>query len=162
MTVTVKVRDETTSGDILGALNLQLEDERTTVRELIRARIHQEVRAFNAQQASKDRFVGLVQPTDAERELNGYRLKKPRLIDADKQIATAWRAFERGNVLLLVDDRQVEELDEDVMLRRASDVVSRSGARLSCENHGNGVLRRASAVAGIGGGGADSLDPAHR
>ena len=123
MAFIVKVRDETTSGDVLGALDLQLEDERTTVRELIRARVHQEVRAFNAQQTSNDRVVGLVQPTKAERELNGYRLKMPRLIDADKQTTTAWRAFERGNVLLLVDDRQVEDLDEDVMLRSASDVV---------------------------------------
>ena len=123
MAVTVKVRDETTAGDVLGALDLQLEHERISVRELIRARVHQEVRAFNAQQTSKDRFVGLVQPTDAERELNGYRLRKPRLIDADKQTATAWRAFERGNVLLLVDDRQAEELDEEVTLRPVADVV---------------------------------------
>jgi hypothetical protein len=123
MGITVNVRDETTSGDLLGGLELQLENERLTVRGLIRARVHQEVRAFNAQQASNNRFVGLVQPTDAERELNGYRLMMPRLIDANEQTATAWRAFERGNVLLLVDDRQVEELDEEVTLRPATRIV---------------------------------------
>ena len=33
---------------------------------------------------------------------------------------------------------------------------------LRCEDERDGVLRRASAVAGLGGGGADRLDPAHR
>src|SRR5262245_47715022 len=42
--LTVTVRDETTAGETLRELELQLLDERTTVRELIRARVHQEVR----------------------------------------------------------------------------------------------------------------------
>jgi hypothetical protein len=120
--ITLTVRDETTSGDELAALELQLEAERVTVRELIRARVHQEVRAYNAKPAG-DRFFGLVQPTDTERELNGYRLRRARQIDPEQQADAAIRAFERGHVLLLVDDRQVEELDTEVTLRAGNAVA---------------------------------------
>jgi hypothetical protein len=120
--ITLTVRDETTSGDELAALELQLEAERLTVRELIRARVHQEVRTYNAKPPG-DRFFGLVQPTDTEQELNGYRLRRPRRIDAGQQAEAAIRAFERGHVLVLVDDRQVEELDAEVTLRPGSTVA---------------------------------------
>jgi hypothetical protein len=42
---------------------------------------------------SADTFLGLVQPTDSERALNGWRLKKPRIINAEEQVASAWEAF---------------------------------------------------------------------
>ena len=121
--MTLEVRDETTAGETLAALAIQLEHEQVTVRELISARVHQEVRVHNAKLASaQDRFVGLVQPEETERELNGYRLRRPRLVDADRQTDAAVRAFERGHVLLLVDDRQVDELDRELTLTAGSSV----------------------------------------
>jgi hypothetical protein len=120
--VSVTVKDETTAGETLAALELQLESERLTVRELIRARVHQEVRDYNARRATEV-FRGLVQPTDAERELNGYRMRTARRIDPEAQTVTALRAFERGNVLLLVDDRQVQELDDEVVLSPGTSVA---------------------------------------
>jgi hypothetical protein len=122
--ITLTVRDETTAGETLAALELQLVSERMSVRDLITARVHQEVRAHNAQAATgQGRFFGLVQPDDTERELNGYRLRTPRRIDADRQVAVALRAFERGHVLVLVDDRQVDELDQEVELTGGSSVA---------------------------------------
>lgn len=121
---TLTVRDETTSGDELAALELQLTAEVLTVRELIRARVHQEVRDHNARtDAGRARFFGLVQPTDTERELNGYRMANPRRVDPDKQTDAALAGFERGKILLLVDDRQVDELDAVVTLHQGSTVT---------------------------------------
>lgn len=120
--ITLKVRDETTSGDELLALELQLAAEVVTVRELIRARVHQEVRSHNATGATAA-FSGLIQPTDAERELNGDRLRQPRRVDPEAQTEVALAGFERGQILLLVDDRQVEELDTQVTLREGSTVT---------------------------------------
>ena len=97
--ITLTVRDETTAGEQLAALELQLAAEETTVRELIRARVHQEVRDHNAT---------LVTPRNRGR------------VDAGKQTDVALEAFERGHVLVLVDDRQVETLDESVTLRSGS------------------------------------------
>jgi hypothetical protein len=120
--ITLTVRDETTAGDALCELELQLTAERVTVAALIRARVHQEVRAHNAGAASdRGRFNGLVAPTAVERELNGSRTQ--RTVDADAQTAVALRAFERGHVLLLIDDRQVESLEQIVELRSGSAVT---------------------------------------
>jgi len=122
--LTLTVRDETTAGETLGSLELLLAAERVSVRELIRARVHQEVREHNAKALSgRDRFRGLIQPSDTERELNGYRMRTPRHVDAEQQTETALRAFERGQILLLVDDRQVDELDHEVTLTPASTVI---------------------------------------
>ena len=115
--ITLTVRDETTAGDALAALELQLEAEQLTVAELIRARVHQEVRAHNA--GAGERFSGLVAP--AERELNEPRRRRP--VDADAQTEVALRAFERGHVLVLVDDRQVEALEQPLTLRSGSTVT---------------------------------------
>jgi hypothetical protein len=119
---TLTVRDETTAGSTLATLDLQLEAEQVTVAELIRARVHQEVRAHNARSATTPQFNGLVQPEQTERELNAERPSRPRIVDAERQIEVALRAFERGQILLLVDDRQVEQLDQQVTLHPGSTV----------------------------------------
>src|SRR3954454_4272984 len=74
VSVEVLVTDETTGGDVLGELALQLEAERTTIREIIQTRVQAEVRAHNASSAL-GAFKGLVQPTDAEEQLNRGRTR---------------------------------------------------------------------------------------
>lgn len=119
MTVEVTVRDETTAGAVLQELALQFEAEQVTVRELIISRVTSEVRAYNAGQVLGG-FRGLVQPTEAELALNGPR--EPRMVDAEVQAKVAVEAFQRGRFLLLIDDKQVTELDEHVVLRPGSSV----------------------------------------
>jgi hypothetical protein len=122
--ITLTVRDETTTGETLAALEVQFTAEQVTVRELIRARVHQEVREHNAKAATgRARFFGLVQPSDTERDLNGYRMRNPRRVNPDKQTEIALAGFERGQILLLVDDRQVDELDHSVTLKQGSTVT---------------------------------------
>jgi hypothetical protein len=118
--VTVAVRDETTSGGTENALTLEFLDERVSARELIRARVFQEVSEFNAR---KQRFFrGLVQPRDAEQTREGFRLRRPRPIDWEEQFARALTAFQTNGFILIVDDRQVEDLDQMIDLRHDSSV----------------------------------------
>jgi hypothetical protein len=119
--VTLNVRDETTTGELLKALELQFEVEEVTIAELITARVRQEVREHNARRALAP-FSGLVTPSQQERELNSSR-KPGRRVDADAQVKVALDAFTRGQILLLVDDRQVDELEERVLLRAGSTVT---------------------------------------
>jgi hypothetical protein len=115
MSVTVTIRDETTSGDVYNEVPLEFPSERITVQELIRERVYQEVQDFNRQQHQQV-FRGLVQPTDAERVLNGsrpeYRLKQHRQIEWKTQFEKALEAFNRSGFFILVDDRQAESLDQ--------------------------------------------------
>lgn len=118
---TVTVYDETTSGGRTNELTLEFLDERITVRELIRSRVYQEVADYNARMP--EYFRGLVQPSDAERVLNGYRVRERRRLDWEAQFAKAVAAFRGNGFMLLVDDRQVTELDEVVELRHDSEVT---------------------------------------
>jgi hypothetical protein len=93
---------------------LSLPTDHPTVRELIRTRIEQEVAAYNARQG--EYFQGLVQPAAAEQTLNGYRMSRQHRIDPADQVERALAAFERNGFVLLVDDRQVEQLDDRVAI----------------------------------------------
>jgi hypothetical protein len=110
MPSTLTFTDEAPNGTKLSSFTLESLAERMTAREIIRARIYQEVQDFNHTQS--DTFSGLVEPGDAERTLNGAKLKKHRTLDWEKQFAEALRAFESNGFFLLVGDRQAEQLDE--------------------------------------------------
>ena len=93
---------------------LQVVEPVLTAREILRRRLFEEVSRFNASQGQI--FQGLVQPNDTERALNGYKLKKPRQLDWHDQFEKAVQAFDKQRFLMLVGDRQVESLDEELML----------------------------------------------
>jgi hypothetical protein len=125
MPVTLTIRDETASGDRFHELPLTVPSERITVRELIRERVYQEVQDFNQRQ-NEVVFRGLVQPTDAERVLNGrsteYHLKRHRPLDWRPQFEKALEAFERNGFFVLVDDKQAESLDQEFVVSPRSEV----------------------------------------
>ena len=108
------ILDETASGNILRRLEVEIAQEMLTVRELIAQRVHDEVASYNAEQDGL--FQGLVQPTESERVLNGYRLRPTKRIDAEQQVYRALEAFQNNGFFLLVNDRQAETLDEEIWL----------------------------------------------
>ena len=112
MSAIVTIYDESPTGQELRKINIRLVSEQLTVRELIEGRVRQEVEQFNTTQP--DVFQGLVSPTEAEETLNGHRLRKPKLINADKQVAKAIQAFGSNGFFLLVDEHQAESLDESI------------------------------------------------
>jgi len=118
---TVTFVDETTAGQRSDGWHLEIFEERLPLREVIRRRVFQEVAEHNA--GGAEVFRGLVQPTGAERMLNGYRLSKPRRVDAEEQFTRAVEAFSRNGFVVLVDDRQVEELDAVVELRMGTEIT---------------------------------------
>lgn len=120
MSATLTIIDETASGDRTNSFVIDLLTERITVRELIRERVYEEVRQYNA--SRPEFYKGLVQPTDAESSLNGYKLKRPRLIDWQKQFDLAVDAFQRNGYFILVDDRQAESLDEVITVTPTTQV----------------------------------------
>ena len=122
MPATLTVYDESTAGDRGEPILLEFLTEHITVRELIRQRVYQEVQDYNLNLATQPVFRGQVQPTDAEQTLNGYKLKTNRQIDWQRQFDKAIEAFEAGNVLVLVNDRQAESLDEELTITPDTEV----------------------------------------
>ena len=114
MPATIAIRDETTSGQTTNEFVIDLLTERLTVRELIRSRIYQEVKDYNTRRP--EYFRGLVQPTGAEQTLNGFKLAGKQQVDWKQQFAKAIEAFKTNRILVLVDNRQVESLDEQIVV----------------------------------------------
>jgi hypothetical protein len=121
MATAVTIVDEWTPGGARNEWALELLTEKVTAREIIRSRVYQEVTEYNARATGT--FQGLGQPTDAERVLNGFRVREGRKIDWEAQLERAIRAFQSNGIILLVDDRQLTELDEEVVVQPGTSVT---------------------------------------
>lgn len=112
MALTLSIVDETTSGKRSNAGDFCFDAETLTLRELIRRRVQQEVERFNRSDAAV--FRGLIEPEETERILNGVRGRP--VLDWEKQYAKAITAFHGNGFLVLVDDRQITDLDQSLQL----------------------------------------------
>jgi hypothetical protein len=112
--MTITITDETAVGQILHQITLDLKKEIITIEELIKARVYKEVENHNNKKS--DYFNGLVQPKEAEKTLNGYKLKKNSTIDAEQQVYIALDAFQKNGFFILIDNKQVENLDEEILV----------------------------------------------
>lgn len=115
MQAALRIVDATPTGTVLRSASIELVSERVTVREIIERRVRQEVASFNGQRDEMV-FNGLVQPSETEIELNGYRMKRRRELDPEAQCKHALEAFEANGFFMLADDRQVESLDEEIVV----------------------------------------------
>ena len=114
MALELRVIDQRVGGGEDAALTLTGLAERTTLRDLIRTRVREEVARYNA--GPTERFNGLVRPVGAEEGINGYRLARPRRLDWEEQARVAEEAFMRNGFFVLVGNRQVDDLDEELEL----------------------------------------------
>jgi hypothetical protein len=117
---TITIVDESTVGE-KHAWSLDFLDETVSLRELIRQRIYQEVIEYNARLTGH--FRGLVQPTQAERTLNGFRLPSKNRLDWQAQYEKAIDAFTRRGYLVLVNDEQIADLDALIELQADTEVT---------------------------------------
>jgi hypothetical protein len=116
LATTLTVHDLSTDGTALNEISLEFLTERITVRELIRSRVYQEVTEYNARRVT--RWSGLVQPR-AESTAG----QAPRRIDWEAQTKRAIAAFTTGTLLVIVDGRQAETLDDHIEVRAESSVA---------------------------------------
>lgn len=116
----ITILDEAASGERFGTRKLEISTGKITLRDLIQRRIREEVEEFNRKQS--DVFCGLIQPTNTERVLNGYRLKARRQLSWENQYTKAPEAFKNNGFFVIIDGQQVENLDEVIPLRESSEV----------------------------------------
>jgi hypothetical protein len=121
MPATLTLRDETAAGDLIRERTLDFLDEEITVRDLITRRVREEVREYNRTRTAV--FQGLVQPDGADADSDGFHLRQPRELDAEKQCAAALAAFGSNGFFVLVGDRQAETLDERIRVSLGTDVT---------------------------------------
>ena len=119
MALILPILDETTAGARQSAGAFRFDTPASTVREIIRLRVQQEVDRFN--NSDYEVFRGLVQPEESERILNGVR-ERP-FLDWQKQFAKAIASFNGNGFLVFIDDRQITDLDEAIHLTTETKVA---------------------------------------
>jgi len=112
--MTITIKDETFAGKVLHELNLEFTAETITVKDIITERVLKEVENYNNK--LPEYFKGLIQPSAAEKTLNGYKLKNRKKIDGEKQVYTALDAFQKNGFFVLIDHLQSESLTQEVTL----------------------------------------------
>ena len=118
--MTIAIKDENFSGSIIHEINLDFQQENVTVRDIITQRVIHEVDNYN--QKLPAYFNGLVEPSDAEKTINGFKLTTRKMIDAEKQVYVALDAFTKNGYFLLIDTVQSESLEQEVFLKSTTSI----------------------------------------
>lgn len=116
----ILIKDEQLNGTITNQFEIEIESFSISTQQLIEKRVKHEIEIYNNK--LPDYFNGLVKPSDAERTLNGFKLKPKQIIDVEKQIYVALDAFQKNGFFILVDNQQLEELSQIVNLNSKSTI----------------------------------------
>jgi hypothetical protein len=116
----VTVCDETFSGGKTNVKTINLTGNYLTAKDILKERLQQEVEIFNAQQDAC--FQGLVQPEGSTRSKNGFQMQIKRFIDWLEQYEKAIAAFDKNGFVMLVNDKQVVTLDEELEISEGMEV----------------------------------------
>lgn len=116
----ILIYDELLNGTITNQVEIALDTDSLTVRELITKRVSVEIDNYNKR--LPEYFNGLIEPKEAERTLNGYKLKPKQLIDVEKQVYIALDAFQKNGFFVLVDNEQLDELEHQVVFKSTSKI----------------------------------------
>jgi len=108
------IRDETAMGQVMYEFDLTFPKVQITVKDIIIERVKQEVDNYNNKQTKE--HYGLVQPTQAEKTLNRFKLDSKAKINVETQIDIALRAFESNGFFVLINNVQVEALTEQITI----------------------------------------------
>ena len=131
MAALLKIMDEhfgPTGAERRPAVQLRLASERTTAREIIRRRVDAELQALaehRAAHAPNRSFLIDVEATSPEARLKTFLKRRPPRPEARLRAETerAFAAFDRQRFIMLFDERQIERLDEEVVVAADSQVV---------------------------------------
>lgn len=121
MRFALSIEDQTSSGDIVASTVIQFPVDIVSVRTLIETRVEQEI---HKQLESNDRSLfRLVTPRSEETMLNVVKPTNKKAIDIREQITVAIDAFQSNGFFLLVNDKQLTNLDDLIQITPKSKVV---------------------------------------
>ncbi len=118
---TITIQDETTGNKNKRSWQLEFLDETINAQEFIRRRIYEEVLEHNSK--NQETYQGLVQPSDSERTLNGFKTKQNHKLNWEAQYAKALDAFSQNGFVMLVNDQQIENLYDNINLKTGTVVT---------------------------------------
>lgn len=118
----IVMRDVTRVGRELGRSHLADLPTTASLGVLLETRIRREVAAYNRDPGQV--FVGLVQPHDAIRHRDGFRMRTPRQLDVDAAVAAAREAVAAGMLAFQLGDDRVTDLEQVVDVDAHDEVLA--------------------------------------
>ncbi|MBO6517343.1 MAG: hypothetical protein JJ975_12415 [Bacteroidia bacterium] len=113
------ITDQSVTGNILKEIELMIDRERINLKDLISKRVEWQVLHAPADSPSEFRLFDVAQK---EETLNPPRKKTPKKPNVERHIATALKAFRDNEFFVFVDNRQIESLEEEVLLTEETPV----------------------------------------
>ena len=120
MTVILKTADQIPGQGTHAGPSLCFEVGEVTAREIVRARVIEEVRRYNTDEP-RPAHVGLIAPDPREQALNAPRPARRQLLDPARQVETALAAVRAGRVVILFNGEQVRDLDAPLLVTPVSE-----------------------------------------
>ena len=117
---TILIIDKTIGGGGINTINLEFKKEIITVKDLIISRVEKEVEIYNSKVTT--RYTGLVIPDRVEKLLNNKPISKENVVDFEKQSYIALDGFVNNQFFVIIDDKQAENLNEEVNLSQVKEV----------------------------------------
>lgn len=124
MPVVINGSEQAVGSESVVNFQLELPAERITTKQLIRSRVFQKVKDFNASKIQREATASeiVVPPDEAELALNGQPDPSDRLADFETEFERAIKAFHQKQVLILVDGKQLTDLNADLQINHSTDV----------------------------------------
>ena len=111
----ILIKDETPGGETQNSFPIEIKQEYLTVKELIKIRIFEEVKRYN--EKLPEYFSSLVQPTNSEVTLNGYKMIEKKKVDPEVQFYHALDAFMKNGFFLILNNVQISSLEEKIKIQ---------------------------------------------
>lgn len=118
MSIMLKIIDKAIGAAEIAAPDLLVPLVTVSAREILRLRVEAEVERYNETCGAS---ALLIESHWRESELNTDRKQRFRAMKLEPQVAMAIEAVEKRRVIMLLDGRQVTDLDEKFVLTPASE-----------------------------------------
>ena len=109
---TIEMRDVSPGGHLLSQATVECLPDRAALRDILANRVDAEVAAYNADPGLH--YRGLVQPEDAIRYSDGFRMRTPGPLDAQHLYRAVEEAVDAGVVVFHIGEVTVSNLDHEV------------------------------------------------
>ncbi len=109
---TITIKDRTFGGGSINEIDLRLESEEITVKDLIISRVKREVEIYNSEMDVA--YSGLVVPNKIEELLNRKKSGSRRKVDFEKQSYQALAGFQNNQFFVIINDKQVDDLEQRI------------------------------------------------
>jgi hypothetical protein len=119
---TIEMRDVSPGGHLLSEAVVEDLPVRTTLRQVLDTRVRAEVDRYNRELGPT--YRGLVQPEDAIRFSDGFRMRAPRRLDADHLLTAVQEAVTAGVVVFEVEGERVGNLGHELDLTRTVTITT--------------------------------------